>query len=429
MINLPCILRNLEACGVKRSFTLPEYNKAVLEEASEIVCANNECRTRKQFLDRITRIEFVAIPSPTELGSCATLTNNTEPRILAKKVINEVLKWQFFMPAVQESIPRKRNYKDYIKSGFITPDEVHSVLSMLFPITTQVQLLGYLILRSRLTDDPRYKMPAVSFDLNLLQLLSDYYLEGGYTQNVFTRICRLCGKLYVDSFHPNRINTTFGYDPYCQACSGYGDSDWFNLESKPADQQTNIDDLELLRNYADAINTVPTKETMRSILASPCDVMPIFDAWVQLPSYQYYSKKYDDFRIPLIKIGVLPEQVLSGKYGYFCIAKDGHKCRSLAELKIDNLLFENHILHQIEPRYPYHETYNKNCTRRADWMIGNAYVEYWGLPDDPSYKKKMNEKKMMCEELDIKLIEIYQYDLIDTSSLLRRICNMLNELL
>jgi hypothetical protein len=174
-------------------------------------------------------------------------------------------------------------------------------------------------------------------------------LTGGYVSRVFTRTCALCGKLYVDTYHPTRATTTFGYDPYCQECSGDGGSEWFNLEAKSADRSSGIDDLLLLKNYSDAIQTVPTKETMRSILAPPCEVKTVFDAWVRLPSYRFYTQKYDDFRIPLIKIGVLPEQVLSGKYGYFCIAKDGHKCRSLAELKIDNLLFDNNIAHEVEP--------------------------------------------------------------------------------
>lgn len=160
---------------------------------------------------------------------------------------------------------------------------------------------------------------------------------------------------------------------------------------------------------------------MQSIIASPCEVMPIFDAWVRLPSYKYYTAKYGDFRVPLVKIGALPEQALSGKYGYFCVAKDGHKCRSLAELKIDNLLFDNDIPHQIEPLYPYHEEFNKSGRKRADWKVGDAYLEYWGIPGDPKYLRKMHQKKKLCDELGIRLIEIDQYDLSDTSSLLRRV--------
>ncbi len=251
----------------------------------------------------------------------------------------------------------------------------------------------------------------------LVQLIDNAYIEGNYKPKIFTRRCRLCGNMFVDSFHHIRIATTFGYDPYCQECAGEGGSEWFNLEMKPFDNHDESNDLELLKNYANAINTVPTKETMRNVMSTPCEIRPAFDAWVRLPSYKYYISKYGDFRVPLIRVGLLYEKVLSGKFGCFCMAKDGHKCRSLAELKIDNFMRDNNIEHEIEPLYPYHEIYNKNKKKRADWKVGNIYIEYWGLEEQESYANNMRSKIKLAEELGFIIVGITPSDLVNLESI------------
>lgn len=420
MIELSCVLKNLEWIKTSKSFALPEYEDAVFEESSIILSERKKCRTQKELIEQLQQRQFRAIPISYDIVSSCISVQHNNSKVLGRAIINSILSWQFFPVEVGRTIPRQRSYKDYVNLGLLSYEEVHDVLTALFPATSQCKLLAYVILQSRLINHSNYNH-ANYLDLSLLQLIDDVYVDGNYKPLVHTRVCKLCGKLYVDTFHPTRASTTFGYDPYCQGCSGDGGSEWCNLDAKPPDLEEDIDDLQLLKCYSDAIGTVPTKETMRSIIAPPCGVKRVFDAWVRLPSYSFYTSKYGDFRIPLIKIGVLPEQVLSGKYGYLCIAKDGHKCRSLAELKIDNFLYENGVEHEIEPLYPFHDKYNKNGRRRADWKIGNAYVEYWGLADQDHYRRKMQDKINMAEELSIPLIGITQVDLLNLSVILRKI--------
>ena len=40
--------------------------------------------------------------------------------------------------------------------------------------------------------------------------------------------------------------------------------------------------------------------------------------------------------------------------GVMTIASDGHLCRSLGELAIENYLIANDIAHEVEPKYPTH---------------------------------------------------------------------------
>ena len=421
MVELSCVLSNLDWIKTSESFSLDEYKDAVFEEASIILSERKKYRTQKELIERLLEKPFRAIPILDDRIRGNISAQHNYSSVLGRAVIDSLLGWQFFPTEVQRTIPRKRNYKNYVKSGLLSYDEVQDILTALFPVTSQCKLLAYVILQSQLHSSGIYNHSANYFDLNLLQLIDDVYVGGNFNPQVHTRACGLCGQLYVDTFHPNRASTTFGYDPYCQECSGYGGSEWFNLEHKPADLKEANDDLQLLKNYSDSIHTVPTKETMRSIISHPCEVKQVFDAWVRLPSYSFYASKYGDFRIPLIKIGVLPEQVLSGKYGYFCIAKDGHKCRSLAELKIDNFLYDNNVSHEIEPPYPFHDKYNKNEKKRADWKIGDMYIEYWGLADQSHYRNKMQDKIKMAEELNISLIGLTQADLLNLPAVLKKI--------
>jgi hypothetical protein len=113
----------------------------------------------------------------------------------------------------------------------------------------------------------------------------------------------------------------------------------------------------------------------------------------------------------LIASGVLRDGLLRTPRGYRCIAKDGHECNSLAELEIDNWLYKNRITHQREPTYPEHPKYNPDGRLRADFKVGDCIIEYAGLLDDPVYAKKMQIKKRLAKDLDIRLIILTPRDL------------------
>lgn len=90
-------------------------------------------------------------------------------------------------------------------------------------------------------------------------------------------------------------------------------------------------------------------------------------------------------------------------------ALDGHLCDSISELVIDNWLTKNNICHK--KNVPYPETNSK-----ADWaiFIGNQkiFIEYFGLANDsPRYDRTIKRKKELCHKHNLRLIEIYPWDI------------------
>ena len=86
--------------------------------------------------------------------------------------------------------------------------------------------------------------------------------------------------------------------------------------------------------------------------------------------------------------------------------KDGHELDSREEMLIDNFLYEyfQDLPHLVHPTLP-------GSKFKADWKIGDIYIEYWGMAGNPKYDEEMERKRhyylmrqsMVC-------IEIYPED-------------------
>jgi len=88
------------------------------------------------------------------------------------------------------------------------------------------------------------------------------------------------------------------------------------------------------------------------------------------------------------------------------IALDGHQCDSISEAIIDNWLTENRISHLRNTPYP-------KTGHRADWSIATTiFIEYFGLAhDSPRYDRSIQEKRRLCDQSGIQLVEVYAKDL------------------
>jgi hypothetical protein len=67
-----------------------------------------------------------------------------------------------------------------------------------------------------------------------------------------------------------------------------------------------------------------------------------------------------------------------------------------------------------EPRYP-------EGAFRADFWLGDTFVEYLGLAGQPTYDEKTEEKKRICKRHGIALICVAPADLLNQPKLLRRL--------
>jgi len=90
-------------------------------------------------------------------------------------------------------------------------------------------------------------------------------------------------------------------------------------------------------------------------------------------------------------------------------AKDGHICRSLSEVKIDDWLFHHHIPHQREVLYP-------EGRYRCDFVIGDKFVEFFGLAgvacfNNFRYDEVIEIKRALCNKHSIPLVGLFEKDL------------------
>jgi len=225
------------------------------------------------------------------------------------------------------------------------------------------------------------------------------------------KTCKYSGIKYIEHFHISKYQYNHLYLPYCETISGWTT----NYSNNKADIINTINEnesLELLIKFCDKIEGTPSVDDWNFPIYTPDNVKELHDIWIRAPNSEYYKNVFGDFRAALVKANLIPKAALNSKFGTMCIAKDGHLCRSMAEQQIDNWLHKNNITHEIEPVYPKHDEYNKSGRMRADWKIGNNYVEYFGLPDDKKYAEKMQKKRNLANQFNINLIELYYYDLI-----------------
>ncbi|NUV62732.1 hypothetical protein [Streptomyces sp. CAI-85] len=119
----------------------------------------------------------------------------------------------------------------------------------------------------------------------------------------------------------------------------------------------------------------------------------------------------------LRRTGLVPEAWRPAR-GTYCVAADGHPCRSLAERTIDDWFTRHGVEHRIEPVWPRHPEHNPHGRRRADWELPDGtYVEYAGLTSD-EYVTKIRAKQQLAHEAGIRLVVITPPDLANLSELL-----------
>ena len=93
-------------------------------------------------------------------------------------------------------------------------------------------------------------------------------------------------------------------------------------------------------------------------------------------------------------------------------AVDGHFCVTMQEKAVDDFLHQHSIDHAREPLYPFDKQLNPNTRRRADWLLSDGtFVELWGMPNDPTYTKKICEKTELAARHRLQLIGLTSRDI------------------
>ncbi len=125
--------------------------------------------------------------------------------------------------------------------------------------------------------------------------------------------------------------------------------------------------------------------------------------------YGEYQRRFGSWNAAIRAAGFKTNPV---RFSYKFTAADGHRCDSFAEKIIDDFLAARGIPHERQVPYPRH------AKLRADFRVGDIFVEYYGLAGElAEYDETILKKRKICTENKIKLLEIYPKDLVPETSL------------
>lgn len=201
-----------------------------------------------------------------------------------------------------------------------------------------------------------------------------------YGSNGNTLICLSCVKPKT-LINPSKSELTELVDKFIESCGFIPNDSETPLDRKMTSRISHRKQIEVIKSWCD----MGTIETIKHELGL---------SWIEC----------------LNELGLLPEGTKSSGRGIRCFGNDNHLCNSLSEKYIDDYLFENKIEHSKEPIYPYDEELNKS-NKRADWKIGNTYVEYFGLVGDKIYDKRIEQKYLLAKKNRFDLVGIFPEDI------------------
>jgi len=225
--------------------------------------------------------------------------------------------------------------------------------------------------------------------------------------------CLLCGERFLETslayYYVERLGIA-SLD-FCAPClqdivfQGTGDN---------SASEENI--CEYLRDLAGVLGRVPTQnfgegKTDFLDMDTPLRVN-VLRLLQTKPTIQRVKAVYGSWLNALIQAHVLEDGARRTSRGIQTIARDGHLCLSLGEKTIDDFLYAHGIIHEKEPRYP-------EGNYRADFRVGDVFVEYFGLVGDPDYDAKIIEKTRICKKHKIALVALYPKDLVSQQKLER----------
>lgn len=232
------------------------------------------------------------------------------------------------------------------------------------------------------------------------------------------KTCPMCGERFEENSLPYPLASRLGYDQldFCSPC--LRDAIWGEEERLSKEEV-----LEYLRDLERVLERVPSQDFGQGqvdlFALSTEERLELLKVLGRKPSVHRVKELFGSWLGALIEAGILEDGTRRTARGTQCIAKDGHVCLSLGEKTIDDLLHAHGILHEKEPHYP-------ESNYRADFAVGDVFIEFFGLTGNPDYDAKTKLKKSLCRKHGIKLISIYPGDLVSSKKLERKLLTQLS---
>ena len=120
---------------------------------------------------------------------------------------------------------------------------------------------------------------------------------------------------------------------------------------------------------------------------------------------------------PVYSNGILP-------YGAL-LDKNNNKCYSYTEMKISNFLIDQGYIFEKEKKYSDIIDDPEASQKRFDWVIGNKYIEYFGMMGYKNYTEKAMKKIELCKKYNIDLLSIFPVDMLHFDVLTKKIIQFL----
>ncbi|SNZ09925.1 hypothetical protein SAMN05421503_1421 [Terribacillus aidingensis] len=177
------------------------------------------------------------------------------------------------------------------------------------------------------------------------------------------------------------------------------------------------DTLELKKNkevYSDKLKSEIKLELIENLveLSKELEKTPSIDEVNQHMSCgaMSYFRYFDSYSAACMEAGLTPNQSLYGK-SFSCISKNGDICDSKKELAITNYLIDEGIEYQKATLYKEIVDDPRLGMMKTDWVINGIPVEYFGMSDKESYRRRMEKKIRILRENNIPLVDLYPEDM------------------
>ncbi len=239
------------------------------------------------------------------------------------------------------------------------------------------------------------------------------------------RRCVMCDDYFLGNYSRNwdALPTGASYRsfPVCGECVGFADmqSTRRTREQMIADLRTLVDMIGYLPScrFKDArllksLNHDEYIRALRHMHEMACFEITDPRVPAAIDGLCTYREEFGSWLNACVEAGLLDLVNSKSPRGKRCIARDGHECNSLGEKAVDDWLYSRGIEHSKEPVYPFHNTLNP-FKMRADWQVGDALIELWGMIGDVEYDAGILRKKAVAEHFGLRLIELTPLDIAD----------------
>ena len=254
-----------------------------------------------------------------------------------------------------------------------------------------------------------------------MEILSPYYIPSSYIKSfkfkwglkpkIIEKKCKICKQYFIPIWHLSHFTgfiENLNDIDFCHICLQVNERE----ECKVTLSKNEM--IQYIHEFIEIFGFVPASDFRANLPYEDLDKKSLNRALLlfkKMPPYEksYYTPHgykdvFGSWLKTLIEAGVLENDSQKMSFGYKVLANDGHECLSLGEKNIDDWLYLNKIPHDKEPLYP-------GVFLRADWKVGNYFIEYWGLYGNEDYDDKILIKREIAEEYKIPLIEIFPEDI------------------